>query len=96
MKPFPGFPTRLPQMDDPEELNVLLYFFWLLGTINLLQATGSTVHLQVDGGINAQTAPQAVRQGADVLVAAQAIFGHPQGVAAGVRALRESLQPALA
>ena len=63
---------------------------------DLLQATGSTVHLQVDGGINAQTAPQAVRQGADVLVAAQAIFGHPQGVAAGVRALRASLQPALA
>jgi ribulose-phosphate 3-epimerase len=63
---------------------------------DLLQASGSSVRLQVDGGINAQTASQAVRQGADVLVAAQAIFGHPQGVAAGVRALRASLQPALA
>ncbi len=63
---------------------------------DLLQASGSSVRLQVDGGINTETAPQAARQGADVFVAAHAIFGHPQGAAAGVRALRASLQPALA
>jgi len=61
-----------------------------------LQAAGSTARLEVDGGINTDTAPEAARQGADVFVAAQGIFGHPHGVAAGVRALRASLQPALA
>jgi ribulose-phosphate 3-epimerase len=61
-----------------------------------LQAAGSTARLEVDGGINPDTAPEAARQGADVFVAAQGIFGHPHGVAAGVRALRASLQPALA
>ena len=31
--------------------------------------------IQVDGGINKQTAPQAIRAGANVLVAGTAIFG---------------------
>ncbi len=61
-----------------------------------IQAAGSSARLQVDGGINGETGPQAARQGADTFVAAHAIFGHPQGAAAGVRALRASLQPALA
>ncbi len=52
--------------------------------------------LQVDGGITPETAPLAARAGADVFVAASAIFGHPQGIVAGVRALREALQPATA
>lgn len=34
-----------------------------------------TVHIQVDGGIDEQTAPDAARAGADVLVAGTAIFG---------------------
>ncbi len=38
-------------------------------------ASGRTVHLQVDGGITAQTAPLAVAAGADVLVAGTAVFG---------------------
>jgi len=52
--------------------------------------------LQVDGGINDQTLPRAVREGADTFVAAHAIFGHPQGIRAGLQALRASLQTALA
>lgn len=35
---------------------------------------GRAIDLEVDGGINAETAPQAVRAGADVLVAGTAIF----------------------
>ena len=32
-------------------------------------------HIQVDGGINADTAPKAIRAGVDVLVAGTAVFG---------------------
>lgn len=50
------------------------------------------VDLQVDGGINAKTLPQAQAAGANVFVAASAIFKHPDGISAGVRALREHFQ----
>ena len=39
------------------------------------QATGQQIHLEVDGGITAHTAPQAIAAGADVLVAGTAVFG---------------------
>jgi ribulose-phosphate 3-epimerase len=44
--------------------------------------------LEVDGGIDATTAPQAVAAGANVLVAGSAIFGAPDGIAAAMRRLR--------
>ena len=56
-----------------------------------LDAAGSTARLQVDGGITPKTAPAVVQAGADVLVAASAIFGHPEGISAGVEALRRSI-----
>jgi ribulose-phosphate 3-epimerase len=46
----------------------------------------------VDGGISAETAPLAARAGADVFVAASAIFGHAEGPGSGVRALLDSLE----
>ncbi|HEU5439250.1 MAG TPA: ribulose-phosphate 3-epimerase [Ktedonobacterales bacterium] len=46
--------------------------------------------LEVDGGISAQTAPLVVRAGANVLVAGSAVYGHAEGVAAGIAALRAS------
>lgn len=46
--------------------------------------------LEVDGGISAQTAPLVVRAGANVLVAGSAVYGHAEGVAAGIAALRMS------
>ncbi|MEN6627629.1 MAG: ribulose-phosphate 3-epimerase [Candidatus Sumerlaeia bacterium] len=45
--------------------------------------------LQVDGGINAQTAPLAVAAGADVLVAGNAVFNRDATIAENVRKLRE-------
>jgi ribulose-phosphate 3-epimerase len=36
---------------------------------------GRPVHIQVDGGITAETAPRVVAAGADVLVAGSAVFG---------------------
>ena len=44
--------------------------------------------LEVDGGINAETAPQVVRAGANVLVAGSSVYGDPQGPAAGIARLR--------
>ncbi len=44
--------------------------------------------LEVDGGIDATTAPLVVDAGADVLVAGSAIFGESEGVAAAMKRLR--------
>jgi ribulose-phosphate 3-epimerase len=49
-----------------------------------------TCEIEVDGGIHSGTAAAVVRAGATVLVAGSAIFGHPEGVAAGIRALRQA------
>jgi ribulose-phosphate 3-epimerase len=40
----------------------------------LIDESGRMIDLEVDGGINAQTAPQVIAAGADVLVAGTAIF----------------------
>jgi len=48
--------------------------------------------ISVDGGISVETALSVSRAGAEVLVAASAIFKHPQGIRAGVEALQASLQ----
>ena len=46
------------------------------------------IEIEVDGGIDADTAPLAVAAGARALVAGTSVFGYPGGVAAGIRALR--------
>ena len=48
--------------------------------------------LEVDGGIDAETAREAVEAGANVLVAGSSVFGDREGVAAGVKSLRASVQ----
>jgi len=48
--------------------------------------------LEVDGGIDAETAPLAVAAGANVLVAGTAVFGEPEGVAAAMDRLRASVR----
>lgn len=48
--------------------------------------------IAVDGGIAPATAPEVVRAGADVLIAASAVFKHPQGIRAGLESLRASIQ----
>jgi len=47
--------------------------------------------LEVDGGINVEVAPRAVKAGARVLVAGAAVFGSGKTVAQALRELRESL-----
>jgi ribulose-phosphate 3-epimerase len=60
---------------------------------DLLRREGrGEVRIQVDGGVDATTAPTVAGAGATVLVAGSAVFGHPDGPGAGVRALRGVLQ----
>ncbi len=49
------------------------------------------VGLEVDGGVDAATAPALVEAGATVLVAGSAIYGHPQGAVAGLAAIRGAI-----
>ena len=55
---------------------------------NMIQATNKNIGLQVDGGVNEETLPIVLKAGANIIVAATAIFGHPEGIQAGVNALR--------
>ncbi len=48
-----------------------------------------TCHLEVDGGINAQTAQRCVEAGADVLVAGSAVYG-AEDISAAIAALRKT------
>ena len=55
----------------------------------MIDKTGRAIDLQVDGGIDTITAPQAIAAGADVLVAGTATFrGGPGHYAANIAALR--------
>jgi ribulose-phosphate 3-epimerase len=52
---------------------------------------GRDIHIEVDGGITAETAPHAVAAGADVLVAGSAVFkGGAQAYAGHVEAIRKA------
>lgn len=53
-----------------------------------LDALGSSAWLEVDGGVTAENAGKLRETGATAFVAATAIFKHPQGIGAGVKALR--------
>lgn len=79
----PGFggqeflPTMLPKLER---------------VAHLVQQTSHPILIEVDGGIDAHTAPKTVAYGANVLVAGTSIYHHPEGVEAGVRALRNSVK----
>ena len=57
----------------------------------MLDAAGFKADIEVDGGITSETLPACVAAGANVFVAATAIFKHPQGIAAGIAELRQSV-----
>ena len=55
----------------------------------MIAKTGRDIHLEVDGGVNPETAKLCVAAGADVLVAGSATFkGGPDQYAANIAALR--------
>jgi ribulose-phosphate 3-epimerase len=59
--------------------------------IRRLRALSSDVEIEVDGGIDAQTAPLVVEAGATVLVAGNSVYGFRAGVAAGIKAIRDAV-----
>ncbi|MCI0638612.1 MAG: ribulose-phosphate 3-epimerase [Gemmataceae bacterium] len=83
MTVYPGFSGQkfLPQ--SPERIRALR---------QLLDRLAPHCELEVDGGIDKTTAPLALAAGANVLVAASAIFAHPEGPAAGVKELQKIVQ----
>jgi ribulose-phosphate 3-epimerase len=56
----------------------------------MLDAHGVTAELEVDGGIDADTTPQVVAAGANVLVAGSAVFGAKEGIAAAIATLHNA------
>lgn len=57
----------------------------------MIEQINSGCDLEVDGGIDAATAPLVVASGANVLVAGSAVFGEREGVAAAMRRLRAAI-----
>ena len=58
-----------------------------------IDATGKAIDLEVDGGVNLETAPQCISAGANVLVAGTATFkGGPQAYCQNMNALRGQAQ----
>ncbi|GIL91889.1 hypothetical protein Vretimale_18055 [Volvox reticuliferus] len=68
----------------------------VLGKVRQLRAACPRLLLQVDGGVNGKTAVKAVAAGANVLVAGTFLYGHPEGLAAGVAQLRRAAVSATA
>lgn len=57
----------------------------------LLNTARRPIELEVDGGIGPENAAEVVAAGATVLVAGSSVFGHPDGPAAGIHALRAAI-----
>ncbi len=55
-----------------------------------INQANANVHLEVDGGINEKTAPEAIRAGANLLVAGTSVFRHPGGCRFAIEQLRKA------
>jgi ribulose-phosphate 3-epimerase len=80
MTVFPGFGGQPFLPESPGRIARLR---------ELIEGANPACDLEVDGGIDLDTARAALAAGANVLVAGTGIFGYHQGPAAAVRALRE-------
>jgi ribulose-phosphate 3-epimerase len=59
--------------------------------IRRLRGLSADIEIEVDGGIDARTAPLVVAAGATVLVAGNSVYGYKGGVAAGIKAIRDAV-----
>ena len=59
-----------------------------------IDASGRPVRLEIDGGVKADNIGQIASAGADTFVAGSAIFGHPEGPARGLGAIRAAARAA--
>src|SRR5438067_1162236 len=58
--------------------------------VRRVRSLSADVEIEVDGGIDARTAPPVVAAGATVLVAGSSVFGYKGGIAAGIKAIRDA------
>ena len=79
MTVFPGFGGQPFMADSPQRIARLR---------QLLDQRNPQCDLEVDGGIDAKTAPLATKAGANVLVVGTGIFRHPLGITAAIRELQ--------
>ena len=56
-----------------------------------LDAMDSSAWLEVDGGVSSETISQLKEAGTTAFVAGTSVFGHPQGIEAGIQTLRSKL-----
>jgi ribulose-phosphate 3-epimerase len=80
MTVFPGFGGQAFIPDSPARIQALR---------GMIRGQNLACELEVDGGIDAETAPAAVTAGANVLVAGTAIFAAREGLAAATKQLAE-------
>lgn len=96
--PLEGLPALLPLADTVMLMGVMpgyasqAYDPATTGRIarvrQMIDAEGLDTLIEVDGGINAETAPEAVAAGADVIVSSNFVFRHPDGYGAAMRWLK--------
>jgi ribulose-phosphate 3-epimerase len=82
MTVYPGFAGQKFVPESPERIRRLR---------QLIDQRNPSCELEVDGGIDLETAPLAAQAGANVLVAATAIFGDPEGAESATRKLRQKV-----
>jgi len=78
----PGFGA---QTFLPETLAKITEIRQMLTTLN------SPAWLEVDGGVSEKTLPALIAAGATAFVAGNAVFKHPQGIAAGIDTLKKAM-----
>lgn len=61
----------------------------------LIEESGSSTDLEVDGGVDAKNAAAITRAGARILVAGSAVFGHPDGVTRAIEEIRSAANSGL-
>jgi ribulose-phosphate 3-epimerase len=61
----------------------------MFSKITEIRQQKNDILIQVDGGMNADTLPAAFHAGANVFVAGNAVFKHPNGIQTGVQELRK-------
>jgi ribulose-phosphate 3-epimerase len=79
MTVWPGFGGQAFLPESPGRIGALRA---------LIEKAKSSCDLEVDGGIDAHTAPRAVEAGANVLVAGTSVFGAPKGPRVALEELR--------
>jgi ribulose-phosphate 3-epimerase len=52
----------------------------------------NSLEIVIDGGVEVTNAQDLIQRGATTLVAGNSIFKHPEGIAAGLRAIREAIK----